>query len=417
MLKGISQKFEASKAARKARHDRVFGHQGIIALTWRKAGDLTTIVQSGVARLKGMRVVLNVAGQAIHTAHTLKHRFDNRIVAPTAGTLYKRIAALTLAVMVGGGVLGASFDTTSAQFDGEAYANIDQDVPLIASDDGYFAKANPQTGSSSVVRSAHDGTVYAVAVGDTLSGVAQRFKLKTETVMWENGLTAASVLKIGQRLVIPPANGISHTVANGQTIEKIASLYKVSANDIIAMNNLQSGVITKGQTIFVPGARPLPDVRPQPRTIARAPARDAPARNIRREAMPGTDAKPTAGRFMIFPTIGQLTQGFRAGHYAYDIANSSKPPIWAAASGTVVKASEGTWGGGYGNHVIIDHGNGVKTLYAHMDYLTVKEGQHVSQGDVIGRMGRTGRVRGVTGIHLHFEVIDNGVKRVPSKYY
>jgi len=115
--------------------------------------------------------------------------------------------------------------------------------------------------------------------------------------------------------------------------------------------------------------------------------------------------------------MGSITNGYKAGHYAIDIADRSKPAVWAAGGGTVVKASSGTWGGGYGNHVIIDHGNGVKTLYAHLDSLNVYDGQAVSQGDVIGIMGNTGRVYGATGIHLHWEVIDNGVKKNPTLYY
>ena len=99
------------------------------------------------------------------------------------------------------------------------------------------------------------------------------------------------------------------------------------------------------------------------------------------------------------------------------------PAVWAAASGVVVKANTGCGsrtpkcGGGYGNHVIIDHGDGVKTLYGHLDSLNVKVGDNIKQGEVIGIMGNTGRVYGATGIHLHWEVIINGVKKNPIGYY
>ena len=116
----------------------------------------------------------------------------------------------------------------------------------------------------------------------------------------------------------------------------------------------------------------------------------------------------------IRPTSGSITQGYHSGHLAYDIADSSRPPIYAAAGGTVVHASSGTWGGGYGNNIIIDHGNGYKTLYAHCTELYVQEGDEVTQGQVIAKMGNTGNVRGRTGIHLHFELIYNGVKINPS---
>ena len=115
--------------------------------------------------------------------------------------------------------------------------------------------------------------------------------------------------------------------------------------------------------------------------------------------------------------MGKISKGYRGGHYALDIADRSKPPVWAAASGTVVTASTGTWGRGYGNYVVIDHGDGIQTLYGHMDSVNVYAGQVVSQGDVVGIMGNTGRVYGVTGIHTHWEVIINGVKVNPINYY
>ena len=100
-----------------------------------------------------------------------------------------------------------------------------------------------------------------------------------------------------------------------------------------------------------------------------------------------------------------------------DIGDRSRPPVWAAGGGTIVKASSGTWGGGYGNHVIVDHGGGLQSLYAHLGTLNVYKGQYVNQGDILGMMGNTGRVYGVTGIHLHWEVRKNGVKHSPYNYY
>ena len=86
----------------------------------------------------------------------------------------------------------------------------------------------------------------------------------------------------------------------------------------------------------------------------------------------------------------------------------------SAASGTVIKAYSGGWGGGYGNHVMIDHGNGMMTVYAHLSSVGVSTGQSVSAGQVIGRVGNTGQS---TGPHLHFEVRINGVKQNPLNWY
>jgi murein DD-endopeptidase MepM/ murein hydrolase activator NlpD len=127
-------------------------------------------------------------------------------------------------------------------------------------------------------------------------------------------------------------------------------------------------------------------------------------------------------RIFIFPTIGTVTQYFYPGHYALDIANSEKPAVWAVGDGVVIKAvnicenvSQGC-GCGYGNYVIIDHGNGLKTLYGHLDSVSVKKDDLVKQGDVIGIMGRSGTVPGETGVLLHFEVSKEGLKQNPLDY-
>lgn len=122
---------------------------------------------------------------------------------------------------------------------------------------------------------------------------------------------------------------------------------------------------------------------------------------------------PTENQFLIRPTEGIITQGFHAGHSGIDFADDSEtPPVMAAAAGTVSAAGTG-WNGGYGNAVTIDHGNGYTTLYAHLTDFNVNVGDTVTQGQVIGTMGNTGRVYGNPGTHLHFEVTYNGEKIDP----
>lgn len=339
-----------------------------------------------------------------------------------------------------------SYTPSNAYSEGSiaSYADIEEiwqssqiDSPLMTDQEGYLTKINPQTsiGDRSTMS---DYLVHTVAAGENISTIASSYNLHTSTVLYANSLNDKSVLKIGQRLLVPPVDGVSHKVAKDDSLAKVAKAYNVSADAISKQNGLTSGALVYGEEIFIPGGRPLAvDTAPDLTKIKVKTGRDTPARiatSTRVNAVALTPAAdgailqgskdvPVGNKPFIFPTRGQITQGFHAGHYAFDIANPDRPMIWAAGAGTVTKVVSGcadrsyTCGGGYGNHVIVDHGNGLQTLYAHMTYPTVAVGDRVSQGDVIGKMGRSGRVHGVTGIHLHFEVRINGRKEAPNKYY
>ncbi len=287
---------------------------------------------------------------------------------------------------------------------------------IVADDSGFLVPVNPQTGQADRSEMS-DKIKHTVESGETLSVIAENYGLKTSTLMWENDMGKSSVLKVGQELIIPPVDGVSHKVKSGQTVDKIAALYEVEADTIIKQNGLEGQSITSGDSVFVPGGEQLAPPAPVVTTPQYRDESVVRTATTTRVALQDTATTPAAGKSIIYPTRGSVTQGYYSYHRAVDIADRSKPPVWSAAAGTVIKASSGTWGGGYGNHVIVDHGNGMQTLYAHLDYLTVSNGQYVTQGEVIGRMGNTGRVYGVTGIHLHFEVRVNGVKQVPSYYW
>lgn len=116
------------------------------------------------------------------------------------------------------------------------------------------------------------------------------------------------------------------------------------------------------------------------------------------------------GGSLLWPARGRISQGYRSGHRAIDIDGDSGDPVIASSGGTVSFAG---YSGGYGKCIIINHGNGTSTRYAHCSSLSVSAGDHVSSGEVIGRVGSTGRS---TGSHLHFEVIVNGTPRNPTNY-
>ncbi|MBD3330739.1 peptidoglycan DD-metalloendopeptidase family protein [Candidatus Peregrinibacteria bacterium] len=285
---------------------------------------------------------------------------------------------------------------------------------LVSDDDGYLVKINPQTNDSNRI-GLTDFAVHTVESGESLSVIAARYDVSMETVLWENNIRNANAIRSGQKLLIPPVDGISYKVGSGDSVDKLAEKYDIESQAIIAHNNLDGNII-KGQNLFLPGAKPIAP----PVTVAvdsRSTSTAGYVRAVDYSSVPAASSAPATDAIFIYPSRGKITQGYKAGHYAIDIADTSRPPIWAAGAGTVTKVSTGTWGGGYGNHIIIDHGGGLKSLYAHLDSVNVSNGQWVNQGDVIGIMGNTGRVYGVTGIHLHWEVILNGVKQNPNNYY
>jgi len=288
-----------------------------------------------------------------------------------------------------------------------------QEVLAATLQDGFAMKITPQTkrGDRSNMSEVLE---YSVEEGDNITKIATRFGLKPETILWANGLNSANYLKIGQKLTILPVDGILYTVGKSEDLKKIAEKYKIDAKLIIKQNNFSEDIaLATDQKIIIPGGKLL--------LIAPINKKSYIASyNAFGTLMKPKNAevKPYIGKKMIKPASGIYTTYFgqRRGHFAVDIAAIGGGPIWAATAGKVIKVSSG-WSGGYGNEIVIDHGNGVQTLYGHLKKFYVREGDQVARGQQIGEMGNTGRVYGRSGIHLHFEVIDHGIKRNPLAYY
>ena len=239
---------------------------------------------------------------------------------------------------------------------------------------------------------------YTVQANDNIWAIAQGFGLKAETVLWANPKVenAPDLLSVGQRLVIPPVDGIYYTVAKGDTVAKLAKTYKTTVEKIVGFeaNELEDPyTLAQGQQIM------LPDGRKQV-----VPSNYYP---MTRVGSAPSNAPKGSGRFA-WPTQGLLTQRYWSGHLGIDIANRTGVPVRAADDGYVVMAGRDTWG--YGNQVLIDHGNGYMTRYAHLDSIKVKAGDAVQRNQQIGTMGNTGRS---TGPHLHFEILYNRQRRNP----
>ena len=238
---------------------------------------------------------------------------------------------------------------------------------------------------------------YVVQPGDTIFGIALAHNIQPETLQWSNPKLERNpdLLMVGDEITILPVDGVYHQVATGETLDEIADTLSVTIDDIInyPLNKLnpENPVITDGQWLIVPNG-----VKPYVQRYVSAAQVKTP-----------DGAQKGVGIFQ-WPTTGSITQDYWWGHRALDIGGWIGAPIYAADSGYVVIAQ---WdNSGYGNLIKIDHGNGFATLYAHLSEFDVSAGDEVTGGQLIGKMGSTGRS---TGPHLHFEIRLNGVLRNP----
>lgn len=252
---------------------------------------------------------------------------------------------------------------------------------------------------------------YIVQPGDTIEMLTERFQISASTITNANKLKRDATLEAGQKLKILPVTGLLHTVVKNDSIAKISDIYQVPGELITYQNHISSDKDLKvGDVLIIPnGAPPAPAT---PKTTAKV---STGSKNGGVGAAPTGQARETGGTFTWPATCKIITRGFNPAtpHWGVDCANNQGTPVYAAGAGTVIKASVGTWGGGYGNHVIIDHGNGIKTIYAHLYKVGVAVGDTVDRGEGIGLMGTTGRS---TGPHLHFEVLVNSKKTNPMNY-
>jgi murein DD-endopeptidase MepM/ murein hydrolase activator NlpD len=289
--------------------------------------------------------------------------------------------------------------------------------------------------------------VYTVQSGDTLSTIAKSFGLKgtAGVASWEmlvqsnkpDITSADDFIQPGQKLRIAARNGIVHLVLTGETLGELADDYGVAITAIVGGGSNASGALTIGDDVLITDPAHLPPVHPAPvappaiptpqsnptdtptpdAAAATATATPRPAAAGIGTATPtgsatpartGTPAAPAKSKSgFIWPTTGPISSYFGPNHplgIDIDLYANPNAPILAAAAGTVTFAGGNTCCS-YGLYVIVDHGNGYSTLYAHLSKISVASGQQVTQGQLLGLGGRTGYA---TGNHLHFEVRING---------
>lgn len=227
---------------------------------------------------------------------------------------------------------------------------------------------------------------YKVEEGDSLSSIANKFGISVETIVWANNLKT-QIIKPNDQLIILPVSGLLYEAKPNDDLISIANNFKVEVSEIIKANNLQAdSKIASGEKLIIPGAK-LAKINFNSVALAKSNSENA-------------NGNPLA---LQFPTVG-INWGKLHSNNAVDIANSCGTPVYAAHSGFVTEALDKGWNSGYGAYLKISAPNGISTLYAHLSALFVSEGAYVNKGDMIGTIGNTGKVDGVSGCHLHFEV-------------
>lgn len=254
-------------------------------------------------------------------------------------------------------------------------------------------------------------SLYVVSTGDTVAAVAKKFGVSENTVRWANNLTKKDVLHVGQNLAILPITGVKHKVQKGDTFATIAKKYQADAADIAEYNGFEKGdILVTGSIIIVPDGQ-VTEVKK---------VTDKKTGITKTVKVPGTGVSGVSAEKGYYsrpvvltgnPRI-RKTQGFHDRYNAVDVGAPIGTPVLAMADGKViVTKSVSGWNGGYGGIIIVQHGNGSQTLYAHLSSIQVSVGQLVSRGSKIGEVGSTGRS---TGPHLHFEI--RGISPTPVLY-
>jgi len=257
-------------------------------------------------------------------------------------------------------------------------------------------------------------TAYVVKDGDTLWSIANQFDLNLDTIIGSNKLNNINMLKPGTTLRIPNQDGIFIKAAKNDTVEKLADKYGSFVESVYVANQIDKNTpLVAGKELFLPGAAKVAAVAESPSPGVKRMAGRTTRRTI------ATVVVTSSGRLR-WPVMGQISSPFgwrrspfgrrRVFHSGLDIRAPRGRGIVSAGEGRVVYAG---WMSGYGKTVVISHAGGITTLYGHCSSLMVGSGSYIRRGQLIARVGSTGRS---TGNHLHFEVRRNSTPMNPLRF-
>jgi len=282
---------------------------------------------------------------------------------------------------------------------------------------------------------------YKVKKKDTIPAIAKRYGIKQDTILMNNKNALNNKMKVGDTITFPSIDGLYYKLEKNDTLSKIAKKYGISVVDIVDYNNVNPKRLKAGTTIFLKGVTLQKYKDVEGRLIAAQQAKEDKKKNKDKEK-PEKPPKGTKDAPPPPPPQDDGDDGGKAASYsgagfAYPVryAGVSSPfgnryhpvlrryilhtgvdlvakyvPLRAAKAGVVTFAGNMS---GYGKIIIIRHDNGYETRYAHLSVISTNVGEHVNQGDLIGKTGNSGRT---TGAHLHFEIRQNGVPKNPMKY-
>ena len=288
---------------------------------------------------------------------------------------------------------------------------------------------------------------YKVKKKDTIPAIAKRYGIKQDTILMNNKDALNNKMKVGDTITFPSIDGLYDKLQKNDTLAKIAKKYGISVVDIVDYNNINPKKLKAGSTIFLKGVTLQKYKDVEGRLIADQQAKEDKKKNKNKEKEKEKEKsenppKGTKGSAPPPPPPEDNDDGGRSAAYsgagfAYPVryAGVSSPfgnryhpvlkryilhtgvdlvakyvPLRAAKAGVVTFAGNMS---GYGKIIIIRHDNGYETRYAHLSVISTNVGEHVNQGDLIGKTGNSGRT---TGAHLHFEIRQNGVPKNPMKY-
>ena len=280
---------------------------------------------------------------------------------------------------------------------------------LLTALDGSAVWATPSAPQGAVTRTGIEE--YIVRDGDTVSTIAERFGVSPGTILWENKLGPYDTIRAGRKLVVLPVSGVTYTVGKGETLESIAKKFNVDTERIAEYNEAaaEGKKLAVGMSLVIPGGRPY--VAPRPIAVAPTPARLTTRQSVPKPAS-ALPAASEAGTRLLWPTVSHhINQYFSLRHTGLDIHGDLSSPIYAADDGDAVIVEYKKTG--YGQSIVLDHGNGIRTRYGHMSQIFITQGETVKRGQIIGMLGSTGRS---TGPHLHFEVLVAGRRVNPFGY-